>query len=299
MQVSDDLKNFLKDPELQGLINNGKFDEIYNKLNSFKSEPGKLIGEFTSLLLQADINPLNYMNRVPFSYLRANREISTVIIPYGIKSIGMDAFNGCTALTKIVIPNSVESIGSNAFDGCIALIDITIPNSVYTIYDEAFYECGSLINVHIPSSVKNIGEFAFDGCGSLEAVYITDVAAWCDIRFGSRYSNPLTAAHNLYLNGKLVTDLIIPDNVISIGDYAFNNCKYFKSITIGSGVKNIGYEAFDDCGENAIQINYNGSTSNFKKIDRGAYTKILDNKTIHCVNGDLKYNRSAQKWERI
>lgn len=344
MQISNDLKEFLKDPELQELINDGKFDEIYNKLNSFKSEPKKLIGEFTSLLLQVNINPLNYMNEVPSNYLYANKEISTVIIPYRIKSIGSDAFKYCTALTKITIPNSVEFIGESAFSGssitditlpnkiksiyfmtfsncksltnivipnnveaigwgafafCNSLTNVTIPNSVHTIYDEAFCDCKSLINIIIPSSVKSIRKSAFDECDSLEAVYITDVAAWCGIRFDSRYSNPLTLAHNLYLNGKLITDLIIPDEITSVEDYAFCGCEHFKSITIGSGVENIGYEAFDDCGENAIQINYNGSISNFKKIKIKEYNNILRDNIIHCTNGNLKYNRFAQKWERV
>ena len=50
-----------------------------------------------------------------------------------------------------------------------------------------------------------------------------------------------------YVNGELLTDLIIPDGVTSIGTYQFGGCKSLKSITIPSNVTNIGEEAFVGC----------------------------------------------------
>ena len=51
----------------------------------------------------------------------------------------------------------------------------------------------------------------------------------------------------MYLNGELVTDLVIPDGVTSIGDYAFYNYNSLTSVTIGNGVTSIGSSAFDGC----------------------------------------------------
>ena len=51
----------------------------------------------------------------------------------------------------------------------------------------------------------------------------------------------------MYLNGQLVTDLVIPDNVTSIKDYAFRNYDSLTSVAIGDGVTSIGSYAFYGC----------------------------------------------------
>ncbi len=57
----------------------------------------------------------------------------------------------------------------------------------------------------------------------------------------------LPANYYLYLNGKLVEDLVIPNTVPVIGNGAFMRCKSLKSVTISEGVKCIGNSAFYDC----------------------------------------------------
>ena len=173
--------------------------------------------------------------------------LTSVTIPNGVTSIEQSAFSGCSSLTTVTIPNSVTSISQYAFNNCSGLTSVTIPNSVTTIGERTFYNCSSLTSVTIGNSVTTIGQYAFNGCSSLTSVRISDLAAWCSINFGDVTANPLNYAHHLYMNGKEVKDLIIPEGVTSIADYAFYNCSGLTTVTIPSSVTTIGSSAFYGC----------------------------------------------------
>ena len=73
-------------------------------------------------------------------------EITDLVIPNSVTSIGGFAFENCSGLTSVTIPNSVTSIGDFAFDDCDGLTSVTIPNSVTSIGGNAFY-CDNLATV--------------------------------------------------------------------------------------------------------------------------------------------------------
>ena len=172
--------------------------------------------------------------------------LTSVIIHDSVTSIGYYAFSGCSGLTSITIPDRVTSIGDYAFKNCSGLTSVIIPNSVTSIEYSAFEGCSELTSITIPDSVTSIDGFAFKYCYSLKNVYINDLTAWCNI---SRLSELMgcSSSKNLYLKGKIIKDLVIPNSVTSIGDYAFYGCSSLISITIPDSVTSIGDYAFKGC----------------------------------------------------
>ena len=171
--------------------------------------------------------------------------LTTVKLPSTVTSI--ESFEDCTLLKYINLPEGLQSINYYVFKGCSSLVSVTIPEGVTSIGGHAFYGCSGLVSVTIPESVTSIGDYAFDGCDNLEAVYISDLSAWCNIEFENSYSNPLWSAHKLYLNGELVTDLVLPDGITEIKGYAFYGGDCLESVTIPNSVTSIGDYAFDGC----------------------------------------------------
>ncbi|MCH5176360.1 MAG: leucine-rich repeat protein, partial [Prevotellaceae bacterium] len=161
------------------------------------------------------------------------KEVTELVIPNSVTSIGEYAFYGCSGLTSVTIPNSVTSIGRAAFDSCEGLKSVAIPNSVTSIGRAAFENCFGLTSVTIPNSVTSIGEYAFCWCYGLTSVTIPNSVTsiggyafwWC---YG-------------------LTSVTIPEGVTSIGDYAFFECSGLTSVTIPESVKSIGEYAFNSC----------------------------------------------------
>ena len=133
---------------------------------------------------------------------------------------GNDLYLNGELVTELVIPDGVTDIGDYAFAGS-GITSVTIPDSVTNIGNSAFSWCRNLTSVTIPDSLTNIENSAFEFCNNLTSVYITDMEAWCNISFASYDANPLYNAKGLYLNGELITELVIPDSITDIGDYAF------------------------------------------------------------------------------
>lgn len=187
--------------------------------------------------------------------------LETVSLPSTLSLVEIGAFSECRNLKTVLITDLTEwcridfaSIGANplAYGADLYLneekvTELIIPNSITQIKPYAF--CGgSFSSVTFHSGVKEVGAEAFYNCTKLTQVHISDLAAWCSIDFNNftsawNIANPLSLGAGLYLNGSLVTELVIPNGVTSIGASAFYGSA-ITSVTIPSSVKTIGNSAF-------------------------------------------------------
>lgn len=103
---------------------------------------------------------------------KARREITKLVLPSGLKSIGVGAFAELRALESIEIPEGVTEIEKCAFYECTSLKSVTIPGGVKSVGGYCFSRCTNLKNVRICDGVEEIKGCAFNNCNKLERVEV-------------------------------------------------------------------------------------------------------------------------------
>ncbi len=246
--------------------------------------------------------------------------LTSIELPDSMVEIGDYAFWSCSKLSSVNIPANVKKIGDCALGGTnlkvyiedlaawcgiefkssrafgdsakiyindTLVTDLVIPEGVTSISDCAFSRWKSIASVAIPTSVKHIGTNAFNLCENIEKVYINDVAAWCNITFVNGGSNPFygtNVACEFVVNGQTLSEIVIPEGVTEIknyaffgfskitsfifpesltkiGDYAFSNCFLLKAINLPQNVTMVGEFAFSSCSNvESIEFSENLST---------------------------------------
>lgn len=210
-------------------------------------------------------------------YAFSSKNLLSVYIPEGIKTIANYAFYECRNLRQIVMPDGLENIGYAAFAYCINLIEINFPTSLLEIGNMSFTSCDKLTEVTIPVNVTKIGSTSFQDCVNLIKV---------NFESGSKIER---IGNSTFSGCTNLIEVTIPQYVNHIGDRAFNYCDNLNTITIESediykiaiGVDEINAGGLlanattvrvlttivDTCDNSYLE-----NTSNFMTSDDGEYT---------------------------
>ena len=235
-----------------------------NNLKTIDITGGTIIGDYalngganlTSIVIPDSVTSIGY------AAFRNCSSLTSIVIPDSVTNIDECAFWGCSSLTSITIPDAITEIKESVFYNCTGLISITIPDGVTSIDSQAFYGCSGMTSIVIPDSVTTIGSQAFYNCNSLTSITIpanvtsigSQAFSGCDSIICATYDNAkyLGDETNPYLTlieamSTSITSVTINENCKIINDYAFYKCSSLTSITIPEGVTTIGAYAFSGC----------------------------------------------------
>ena len=229
-----------------------------------------------------------------------------------LKTVENSAFSNCDGLEKIMFTSAIETIGPSAFTNCSSLSqfsfgdranirvieeytflqcssleEITLPYTVVDIENDAFAST-SLKIVSIPCSVENIYSRAFNSVNTIEHIGFND---------GEETSRLKTIGDYAFSNVKRITNLYLPDSLISIGKEAFSGCDDLYMVTLGLNLETIGDGAFKDNINLALAVIYSKYiTSNSLNIFSNCaelYVEFSDN--VLVVPDNLFKNNTSLK----
>ena len=214
---------------------------------------------------------------------------------------------GYEKLKKIRIPSTVTTNGRTL--------------KVTRIGKEAFVTSeGLLQSIAIPNSITSMGDGAL---GFAEKIIVSDIAAWCNIKFESAplYLGGVGGRHIYSNENTEITSLTIPSGVTTIADEAFEGCESITEISLPSTLEKIGKSAFSDCYIKAITIpasvkeigDYALSTSTLLTVTSlmeepipfavafGSWfaDKTFKNGTLYVPKGTLSKYKEANGWSNF
>lgn len=210
------------------------------------------------------------------------QKIELQSVKASLRTIGKNAFKGCTSVEEVTIPKGILTVSNSAFEGCSGLTDVTI--AAKTINAKAFAECTNLKAVKMEEGVTTIQGMAFANT-QISAVTIPSTLTTAGttkegtIEKGPFAGTMIATVHgqtedsteaqegatilpetkkipdNLFLGCTSIIDVQIPETVTEIGQKAFKDASSVENVTFAvntetgkvKGVEKIGISAFDGC----------------------------------------------------
>ena len=212
-------------------------------------------------------NPISSAER-----LYVSGELTEELTITDAETISEYAFFRFSGLKKLTLGEGVVNVSDSAFSSCSSLQRLTVSDSVKKIGTSAFNSCTALEYIAMGGGVEYFAGLAFYDCKSLYALEISDIKSWCSAFFytdSTGTANPLVYADVIVIDGKEVTELVIPEGVKKITTLSFIG---FKGTTIifPSTLRTIEDTAFYMC-PNIGEFHYfNGTADELRLLSIGS-----------------------------
>lgn len=229
-----------------------------------------------------------------------------LILPDNLEMIRGYCFSGCSGLYgELRLPAKLRRMGVCAFSGCSGLTgSLSIPQGIIAIPSEAFHDCGFNGTLTLHDGITNIANDAFNYChfkGELhlpKSLKVISDNAFYSNDFSGELTLPSTLTHigsNAFAyNWRLMGVLDIPEEVESVGENAFSNCRMLEGIIFPESMETIRQGAFNECyGINSIRCK--GTMP--AHIESGAFDGIAkDNFTLEVPESAISQYQAAPGW---
>ena len=130
------------------------------------------------------------------------------------------------------------------------LDSVTLPDSIVSLEDGCF--CNARIGLLVLGrGIRSIKSYVFEDA-RITTLNIPDLAAYCKISFYSDEDVP--PAQAILIDGTPTTELVLPEGVTEIPDYAFYGFSSLTKITVPKSVTSIGENALIQCVLNAVAV---------------------------------------------
>ena len=203
-------------------------------------------------------NPLYYAKKF---YSAPDVEVTNLVIPEGVTSIGGNAFYRCEGITSVTLPSTLTAIGSNSF-AYTNIESVAIPASVTEIEEGTFKHCANLTSVTIPEGVTTIGGSAFANSGLTSLTLPSTITSMGQSFYGCAALATLTLTPGIttlgqsFYNCASLTTVNIPGSVKEIGSSDFSSCTGLTTVVLNEGTEKI---EFSGC-TNLKTINFPSTT---------------------------------------
>ena len=193
-------------------------------------------------------NPLYYAKKF---YSAPDVEVTNLVIPEGVTSIGGNAFYRCEGITSVTLPSTLTAIGSNAF-AYTNIESVAIPASVTEIEEGTFKHCANLTSVTIPEGVTTIGGSAFANSGLTSLTLPSTITSMSQSFYGCADLATLTLTPGIttlgqsFYNCPKLTTVNIPGSVKEIGTSDFSSCTGLTTVVLNEGTEKIEFSGCTD-----------------------------------------------------
>ena len=187
--------------------------------------------------------------------------LTDMVVPEGVKEIKPYTFYGMDSIRSVTLPKTLKNIAKSAFENCVSLTSVAFPEGLTGIEDAAFYGCDKLDSLSFPASMKTINWTAFcthrgnygDSCSCehIRYVNVKDLHTWINSeRWNYReYDSHTFFPHaQLYLDGTLLTKIVVPEGVEEIKSNTFCGLDSLVYVKLPASIKKLGHSIFNDQG---------------------------------------------------